>query len=119
MATNWPVLSRKMDWGSSISRTPQVDLNNFGDGYVARYPLGINNLPGTFNIVYGNLSQADFNILVPFIKTHAALSTDLIIPLYPEDISGNTTGIFFIKSYNVSTDMLPTVTLTCEEIYGR
>lgn len=117
MATAWPTLSRNMDWGSTIAREPQIDLNKFGDGYVVRMPLGINNLPATFTIVYNNLSQSDYSTLIAFVKAKAASGAALTIPLLPEDRTGATTGNFFIKSFSVAGDILPSMTIVCEEVF--
>lgn len=116
MAINWPTLSRNMDWGSSITRTPNLEVNQLGDGYAVRIPQGINFLPGEFNIVYNNLSNSDYATLLAFLKTNTA-GQSIVIPLLPEDPTGASTGVFYIKGFSTSGDYLKNVSIQCAEVF--
>lgn len=99
MAEQFPTLSVEMMTDSTIKRTPRILTHEFGDGYTARIPDGINNMPAEFTIVYRDLSIADHNILMNFIKPLAASGATVDIPLYPEDPTGSARGLFYIVDY--------------------
>lgn len=116
MAINWPTLKRNMDWGSTITRTPNLEVNQLGDGYAVRIPQGINHLPGEFNIVYTNMDPADFRDLLAFVKANSA-GQSIRIPVLPEDPTGATTGVFYIKGFSTSGEYLKTMNIQCSEVF--
>lgn len=117
MTINWPTLSCNMDWASTITYSPKLEIFEMGDGATCRYGVGINNDPGTFNIVYTNMTQGDFATLRDFIKLYKATGKAILIPRWPEDRTGGTTGYFYITQSNITGDYAPNMTVMAQECY--
>jgi hypothetical protein len=104
MAT-WPTLTSKMDTSTSISYSPRVIVNDFGDGYQARVADGINNNPRSMTVQYVHMSPTDHHTLLAFVKTYSASGEGVVVPVLPEDETGATTALFMIQSgYSFSAD---------------
>lgn len=117
MALNWPTLSVNMDWSSNISRSPNMEVFQFGDGAVLRYGIGINNKPGNFNINYSAMKQSDFVALRDFLQTNTGNGKAIKIPNYPEDRTGNTFGYYYLVSYSISGDYAPNISIQAKECF--
>lgn len=117
MAVEYPTLSTKMSWQSTITRTPKIEVLAFGDGATQRYGIGNNNLPGVFVAVHPNMNQADFVTLRNFVLAHAGTGEAIHIQTLPEDPTGNTWGYYRITSYSITGDFAPTVTVNMEEVF--
>lgn len=119
MAATWPTLSVGMDLTSVIKRTVNLRTLNLGDGYVQRIAPGINNAPGVFTIVYKYLKQSDATTLLAFLKANS-LGQTVIIPNFPEDSTGATTGMYYIVDYAPTYGdggMLTDFTITAQEVF--
>lgn len=62
----YPANIRQPIWGSGKDVTPKVNKNEFGDGYVERFPDGINHISEKWNITYKNLLTAEKNAIEAF-----------------------------------------------------
>ena len=92
-------LQDKMSVSSAYSITPRHRTVEFGDGYIQRTPLGINQVRRQITITHEHLDEADGNIIVDFydglvytgdsftIQNNAMLRTD---------------GKYYLQNYNVS-----------------
>lgn len=117
MAINWPTLSVNMDWSSNISRSPKMEVVEFGDGAVLRFGIGINNNPGTFNINYTNMKQADFIALRDFVQSNVGTGKAIRIPNLPEDRTGNTFGYYYLTGAAITGDYSPNMSITAKECF--
>lgn len=54
----------------SKSTKPRVLLYQFGDGYAQRTPDGINNMVGTFNLVFTNRSNIEADAILAFLEAN-------------------------------------------------
>jgi hypothetical protein len=85
-----------MDTSTSITYSPRVIVNQFGDGYQARVPDGINNNPRQMTVQYANISPTDHHTLLAFVKAKSATGEGVVVPVLPEDETGATTALFYI-----------------------
>jgi hypothetical protein len=114
MAIQWP--NNKYSWGSSITRTPDLEVLKMGGrGYSIRIQKGP--ALAELSIVFENMNQPEFASLMSFIKANyngTAIETKLL----QEDLTGATTGLFYIQSYSISSSLSPSVTVALSEVIG-
>tara|TARA_B100001250_G_scaffold15210_1_gene13290 strand:- start:6033 stop:6629 length:597 start_codon:yes stop_codon:yes gene_type:complete len=70
------VTDRKIvpDKNFSISSTPRVRLQRFGDGYEQRLAEGINNRVDTFSPTFTNLPKAEIDDILAFFDTQGGIT---------------------------------------------
>ena len=117
MAINFPTLSVKMDWSSTIERNPKLEVFEMGDGAVLRFGLGIKNNPGTFNIIHSNMNTSDFITLRNFCAQYIGTGKAIRIATLPEDRTGNTFGYFYLLRSNITGDYAPNMTIIAQECF--
>lgn len=125
MAISWVSLTAKMHTSSTVSYDVKIRTNNFGDGYQARIPLGINNKPRKFNVVYQDITYADHQALVTYWNTYGGTGQAMTVPVYPEKEDGSVTALFIFDpasppSYSADEGgALYNWTIPLQEVYGE
>ena len=109
-------LQSRMSLSTSYSSTARHRLVEFGDGYIQRTPLGINQPRRTISVTHENLSATDSGNLIGFYQARQAYGDAV-------EISANalltSSGKFYLESFDVqmSDDSKRTVTATMVEVY--
>lgn len=109
-------LQSRMSLSTNYSSTARHRLVEFGDGYIQRTPLGINNPRRTISVTHDNLSASDADTLIYFYELRQRIADAI-------DISANallrTSGKFYLEGFDVqmSDDNKRTVTATMVEVF--
>ena len=109
-------LQSRMSLSTSYSSSARTRTLEFGDGYIQRTPIGINNPRRTINVVHQNLTVSDANTLIVFYENRHRFSDAI-------DISANallrTSGKFFLETFDVEMgdDSKRTVTASMVEVF--
>lgn len=89
--------------GTTLDRVFRNKTHEFGDGYFAVIPDGINSLPARYTIAYRDMSAAQLKLLVDFLKPNIRTATTLTVPILLEGVvDGTQTGLFKIVDYQTS-----------------
>jgi len=92
-------LQNKMSVSSAYSITPRHRTVEFGDGYIQRTPLGINQVRRQITITHEHLDETDGNTIVDFYDART-------FDGHSFTIAGNpmlrTDGKYYLQNYNVS-----------------
>lgn len=120
MAVAWVTLpsGRNYDWGTSVTRTPRMEVHDFAMGRAARYTQGNNYNPRSMNVVFNDLSLADFVALNTYLEQNSD-GRAITVPLLTEDSTGATTRTFYIVEFSHSVNnLLHTVNITLQQVYS-
>ncbi|WP_293383533.1 hypothetical protein [Phenylobacterium sp. SCN 70-31] len=124
MAVNFPTISIPPDTESVLSYELRLLTNDYGDGYQSRTPDGINNLVRIYSPSFQHITYEEKNTLQAFYKQHAPVGNAFVVPVLPEDETGNTTALFiFTGSPPVfkadEGGALYNVTFSLREVFGE
>lgn len=91
-------LQTRMSLSTSYSSTPRHRLVEFGDGYIQRTPVGINQKRRTITVIHENLSQSDAITLIAFYENRHLFAD--AIEIYVNALL-DTSGKFYLESFDV------------------
>lgn len=101
---------------TSYSSTPRHRLVEFGDGYIQRTPLGLNNQRRSLTVVHEALTQAEATQLITYYEGRHSTAGRI-------DISSSnlldSAGKFYLESFDVemNDDSSRTITATMTEVF--
>lgn len=101
---------------TSYSSTPRHRLVEFGDGYIQRTPLGLNNQRRSLTVVHEALTQTEASNLIAYYEGRhsTAGKIDIASSNLLEDA-----GQFYLESFDVemNDDNSRTITATMIEVF--